>query len=97
MHDPSLEHMRLLVLRMLVLAATVGMVFLLLTSAGADEPASLATRDHVVASGDTLWDIASEVADEGADLRHTVAWIIELNELDGGTIHPGDVLILPAA
>lgn len=95
MHDPSPELMRLLVLRMLVLASAVGMVFLLLTSAGAGEPASIATRDHVVTSGDTLWDIASEVADEGADLRRTVSRIIELNELDGGVIHPGDVLALP--
>jgi LysM repeat protein len=96
MYDPSSELRRLLVLRMLVLTSAVAMVFLLLTSAGAGEPISTSTSDQVVATGDTLWEIASEIAEDGADLRRTVALIIELNDLDGGVIHPGQVLTVPA-
>lgn len=95
MHDPSPRFMRLLVLRMLVLASAVAVVFFLLTSAGAGEPPA-GTSSHVVAAGETLWEIASDVAEEGSDLRRTVAAIVELNDLDDAVIHPGQVLILPA-
>lgn len=89
------ELIRLLVLRLLVLALAVSAVFLLLTSANADEfPA--ATTSHVVAPGDTLWALAAVLTEPGADVRLVVAEIEELNDLDGATIHPGQVLALPA-
>jgi nucleoid-associated protein YgaU len=48
----------------------------------------------VVQPGDTLWSIASAVA-EGADVRGVVDEIQELNGLDGAALRPGQVLVLP--
>lgn len=48
----------------------------------------------VVAPGDTLWDLALR-ADPQADPRVTVARIVELNNLAGGYIQPGQKLQLP--
>lgn len=91
-HSPS--PVRLLVTRLLVLAVAVTAVFLLLTSADADQPAP-PTATHVVEPGETLWELASTVADRGSDLREIVQDIQRLNQLDGATIHPGQRLQLP--
>ena len=89
------DALRLLVLRLAVLVVTTGAVFLLLTSAGsAGEPAP-PTMTYVVQSGDTLWDIAASVGEPGADLRRVVDDIQALNQLEGGTIRPGQALRLP--
>jgi nucleoid-associated protein YgaU len=48
----------------------------------------------VVQSGDTLWSIASAVA-EDADVRAVVDEIQDLNGLDGAELRPGQVLVLP--
>lgn len=90
----SPSQVRLLVARLLVLAVAVTAVFLLLTSADADQPAP-ATAAHVVEPGETLWELASTVADDGSDLRGIVRDIQEINQLDGATIHPGQRLQLP--
>lgn len=94
MISQSPDTMRMLVLRMLVLATAVLAVFLLLTSAGAGEP-DQPTATHVVKAGETLWAIADSFAPEGSDLRRAVDAIIELNQLDGATIHPGQTLQIP--
>jgi hypothetical protein len=49
-------------------------------------------RRYVVQPYDTLWTIA---AGEYADPREGVWEIRERNELDGATIVPGQVLVLP--
>ena len=48
----------------------------------------------VVRPGDTLWSIASAVA-EGADVRVVVDEIQELNGLSGSELVPGQTLRLP--
>lgn len=89
------DSMRLLVLRLLVLATAVGAVFLLLASAGAADEPPASTIEYVVAPGDTLWAIAATVAPVGADLRRTIDEVMDLNGLSGATIHPGQALRLP--
>lgn len=51
-------------------------------------------RTHVVRSGETLWQLASTYAPD-EDPRRFVFEVQELNELDGGALHPGQKLILP--
>jgi nucleoid-associated protein YgaU len=92
----SPDLIRLLVLRMLVLAGAVMAVFFLLTSADAEEPTP-PPATHVVAAGDSLWNLAASVAPEGADLRRVVDHILELNGLDDATIYPGQRILLPAS
>lgn len=58
-------------------------------------PAPTSAASVVVAPGDTLWEVAVRV-DPYADPRVTVARIIELNDLSGGHVRPGQTLQLPA-
>ena len=68
-------------------------------AAGSDAAVLLApqeSRVHVVASGDTLWDLAVAI-DPGADPRHTVDAIQRLNGLSGTELSIGRELMLPAS
>ena len=58
--------------------------------AGTPEP----TRVVVVGSGDTLWDIAAGLADDG-DVRAMVDRIQKLNALDSGMVIAGQKLVVP--
>lgn len=80
--------------RVLVIISTVvvALVLLLATSVMAAGPEP-ETVDYTVRSGDTLWDIATELTD--GDVRRAVAEIQLLNELDSSMIHPGQLLMLP--
>ena len=57
---------------------------------GTPEP----TRVVVVGSGDTLWEIAAGLADDG-DVRAMVAKIQDLNALDSGMLRAGQKLVVP--
>lgn len=80
--------------RPLVLLLTLGLVFLLI-GRPAEAEAPVLTNEYVVSQGDTLWGIAKTSAAPGSDLRDAVADIKGLNGLDGATIHPGQVLLVP--
>ena len=58
--------------------------------AGTPEP----TRVVLVGAGDTLWDIAADLADDG-DVRAMVDRIQELNALDSGMVNAGQKLVVP--
>jgi LysM repeat protein len=58
--------------------------------AGSPEP----TRTVVVGEGDTLWEIASEVAGD-RDLREVVHEIETLNSLPGPTLEVGQEIAVP--
>jgi LysM repeat protein len=58
--------------------------------AGTPEP----TRVVMVGSGDTLWDIAADVADDG-DVRSMIARIEKLNALESGMVVVGQRLVVP--
>lgn len=56
----------------------------------APEPVS-----YRVEAGDTLWEIAATVTGPEQDLRRVVSEIRRLNALEGATIHPGQVILIP--
>jgi Tfp pilus assembly protein FimV len=61
-------------------------------SPGTPEP----TRIVQVHSGETLWGIASELADDG-DVRAMMEQIERLNALDSSVLQAGQRLVVPAA
>lgn len=81
--------------RLSVILTTVCVVFLLIGGAADAEGPPPPTIDYVVDDGDTLWAIASIHTGSGDDIRTTIAAIMELNELEGATIHPGQLLRIP--
>jgi LysM domain len=68
--------------------------------AGAADDSGVRTVGHslptvVVGPHDTLWGIAVS-ARPGVDPRITVQRLIDLNDLSGGIVQPGEKLILPS-
>lgn len=53
------------------------------------------TTEHLVVPGDTLWEIASDNAGPGDDIRKAVFEIQQINGLPSSVIIPGQVLIVP--
>jgi nucleoid-associated protein YgaU len=51
---------------------------------------------HSVQAGETLWEIAADVAAPGEDVRDVVLSLQELNGLADGSLQAGQVLLLPA-
>ncbi len=85
-------------LRALVLPLALALVFLLLLAQRVDAgDTTLPTESHRVVAGDTLWDLADERTEPGSDVRSVVRLIQRLNDLDGGMITPGQVILVPAA
>ncbi|MFT4220546.1 MAG: LysM peptidoglycan-binding domain-containing protein [Microbacterium sp.] len=76
----------------LFLGMMAGGAALASSSAGLS-PASFETVR--VASGDSLWSIATEIA-PSADPRDVVDALVRLNSIEGGVIVPGQELAIPA-
>ncbi len=86
--------------RALVIISTTVAVFVLLLATAVhamSTGAPVATTDHRVHAGETLWSIASDLTDTGDDVRGVVSEIRELNGLATSMIRVGDVLIVPAS
>jgi LysM domain-containing protein len=62
--------------------------------AGQQRP-SAPVWSHVVAPGETLWDLARAAAPK-EDPRRMVDRLVMANHLHGGTIFPGQRLVLPS-
>lgn len=77
-------------------SALLGLVFslVLVTSSQAFTGVPVSYRTHVVRPGETLWEIAHDVAPE-ADTRDTIRGLMTLNDLDTVTLMPGQELQLP--
>ena len=84
-------------IRLLVIISLIALILLLLASSVGADQSSGATTEHLVTSGETLWEIAGEYTPEGAGVRDTVAAIMRLSGLDDPTIQPGEVLTVPLA
>ena len=88
--------------RLVVLVAALAIAFAIgvfVTAAGSvatQQPGTPEpTRIVQVGSGDTLWGISSELADDG-DVRSMMERIERLNALDGPTLQAGQRLVVPA-
>lgn len=80
-------------LAIIILAAALVLPRVVATWASGPEAPGVA---HVVAPGETLWDIADQYT-EGRDLRKVVATIQQRNGLKTAVIQPGQVLEIPAS
>lgn len=80
---------------MVVLALVVFTAFSGLSIATAERGEAPATRAVVVHEGDTLWAIASTIAEPG-QIREVVYEIKELNSLPSVSLVEGQVLAVPA-
>jgi LysM repeat protein len=68
-----------------------------LNSGGAvatDSTTSTSFEHVTVQSGETLWQLATSIAPK-ADPRDVIADIVQLNQLDGSTLQPGQRIAVP--
>lgn len=91
--QPSSHRRYVLSPRLIASILVVAFLSLLMTSVQADQPVT--TVPYTVGQGETLWGIAESVTDEGEDVREMLVVVRDLNELDGSTIHAGQILRLP--
>lgn len=56
------------------------------------EPAYITVE---VCAGDTLWQLADEYGPKSADRRQVVYEICKVNDVETGTIYPGQSLLIP--
>jgi LysM repeat protein len=80
----------------LALLAVLAVGFVLASgSVATDEPGTPEPTSVVlVGAGDTLWDIAADLADDG-DVRAMIDRIEELNALESGMVVAGQKLVVP--
>lgn len=88
--------------RLVFLVALVALVFAALTVFGGQSAATgeagapVQTRTVEVGEGDTLWGIASEVAEPG-EVREMIHRIQELNALSSASLDVGQEIAVPVA
>ena len=88
---------RLVVLTLALLAVLAAGIVIASGSVATDEPGTPEpTRVVMVGTGDTLWDIAADAADDG-DVRAMIDRIERLNALDTGMVSAGQKLLVPAS
>jgi hypothetical protein len=63
--------------------------------AGSDISAGMAYIEVEVSHGNTLWQIAGDHNPEGKDIRRFIYEISEINGIENGLIHPGDIIRIP--
>jgi len=74
----------------------VAMAVLVAGRAAADSPhPAQQVERHVVQPGETMWQIASDVAEPGQDVRDVVFDLVRLNELPDAGLMAGQVIVVP--
>lgn len=86
--------MRRFVIALLLVAALIGVGAT--TVVARQSRPSPPVWTHVVSPGETLWQLAGRAAPR-ADRRTTVDRLVRANGLRGGSIRPGQRLVLPAS
>ncbi|MCG2803318.1 MAG: LysM peptidoglycan-binding domain-containing protein [Cellulomonas sp.] len=87
---------RVVLLALCALVLALASVLVSGRTASADAPASAPTVErHVVASGETLWEIASSIARPGQDVRDVILEVVRLNELPDSGLAAGQTIVLP--
>ena len=81
--------------RLSVILVVIFMAFLLIGGPADAESPPPPMAEYVVASGDTLWAIASEITPEGGDVRVAIAAIREASGLTSSSIQVGQILLIP--
>ncbi|WP_308634344.1 LysM peptidoglycan-binding domain-containing protein [Paenibacillus silvisoli] len=71
---------------------------LMTSQANSEYPAEATASERivVVGAGDTLWNIASRIREEGEDIRKVVYSIKKRNNLTSSSLQAGQSLIVPA-
>lgn len=72
---------------------TLSSLFTLAVSARGDKDVTM-IADYVEA-GDTLWNLSEEYAGD-MEIREYISRVIEINDLHGANIKPGELLYFPA-
>jgi cell division protein YceG involved in septum cleavage len=81
----------------LLVAFAIGVFVTAAGSVATQQPGTPApTKIVQVGTGDTLWDIAASLADDG-DVRAVMEEIKQLNALDSGVLQAGQRLVVPAS
>ena len=78
----------------LVMTVALMVVFFTIVSSGVTEEPEKSIEIHIVAVGDTLWEIARESCPRG-DIRDYIDQLCDLNHIQNAIIIPGQVLELP--
>lgn len=74
----------------------VAAAVLVTSRAAADGPVSAQQVErHVVQSGETMWQIAADIAGPGEDVRDVVFDLVRLNELPDAGLMAGQVIVVP--
>ena len=81
---------------LLVVLALAALLLTASVSGAGTSSTPVPVRHVVVEPGQTLWEIAGEVAPD-EDRRDTVAAILELNALPGSSVQAGQQIAVPAA
>ena len=81
--------------RLAVIIAAVFTVFLLIGGPVDAEANPVVTSEYVVASGDTLWSVASDLVDPGEDVRRLIADIRDVTGMTNSNLYPGQILLIP--
>jgi hypothetical protein len=82
-----------LTIMLIIGGLTTSMLFS--TAKAYSNPVDLPYEEVIVAEGDTLWYIAIEFMPRNYDVRQMVYDIRQLNKMDTGSIHPGDLIKVP--
>jgi len=89
---------RRVLLFVVLLVVGVGLALMQADRASADGPTgAVEVVRHVVQPGETLWDIASQVAGPGEDVRDVVLQLVDLNRLPSGGLMAGQSIVIPAS